>query len=143
MIPIIDFSRGDDDVIKNLANVAVKMGFSRKKGKEAALAGIESQRRFEADQAALGRELLEQLRQSGQLGVVLFARSYMSQDAGANLGIAEKLAQLGVVPIPLDFLPLKSVNAKDYSDRPYWFYENKYIAGADITASDPSFMDCG
>jgi predicted CoA-substrate-specific enzyme activase len=137
LIPIIDFSRGNDDVIKNLADVAVKMGFSRKKGQEAALAGIESQRRFEADQAVLGRELLRQLRQSGQLGVVLFARSYMSQDAGANLGIAEKLAQLGVVPIPLDFLPLKSVNAKDYSDRPYWFYENKYIAGADITVSGP------
>jgi predicted CoA-substrate-specific enzyme activase len=136
LIPILDFSQGDDDVIKNLADVAVKMGFSSKKGKEAALAGIESQRRFEADQAVLGRELLKQLHQSGQLGVVLFARSYMSQDAGANLGIAEKLAQLGVVPIPLDFLPLKSVNAKDYSDRPYWFYENKYIAGADITASD-------
>jgi predicted nucleotide-binding protein (sugar kinase/HSP70/actin superfamily) len=84
---------------------------------------------------------LEQLRQSGQLGVVLFARSYMSQDAGANLGIAEKLAQLGVVPIPLDFLPLKSVNAKDYSDRPYWYYENKYIAGAEITVSDPQL--CG
>jgi len=137
LIPIIDFSRGDNDVIKNLVNVAVKMGFSRKKSKEAALAGIESQRRFEADQAVLGRELLENLRQSGQLGVVLFARSYMSQDTGANLGIAEKLAQLGVVPIPLDFLPLKSVNARDYSDRPYWFYENKYIAGADITVSDP------
>jgi len=137
LIPILDFSQGDADVIKNLADVAVKMGFSRKKGKKAALAGIESQQRFEADQAALGRELLEQLRQSDQLGVVLFARSYMSQDAGANLGIAEKLAQLGVVPIPLDFLPLESVNAKDYSDRPYWFYENKYIAGAAITVSDP------
>jgi len=34
LIPIIDFSRGDDDVIKNLADVAVKMGFSRKKGKK-------------------------------------------------------------------------------------------------------------
>jgi predicted CoA-substrate-specific enzyme activase len=137
LIPIIDFSRGDADVIKNFADVAVKMGFSRRKGQEAALASIESQRRFEADRAVLGKELLEQLRQSDQLGVVLFARSYMSQDAGANLGIAEKLAQLGVVPIPLDFLPLESVNAKDYSDRPYWYYENKYIAGAAITASDP------
>ncbi|MDH4299874.1 MAG: acyl-CoA dehydratase activase, partial [Dehalococcoidia bacterium] len=137
LIPIIDFSQGDDEVIKNLADVAVKMGFSRKKGKEAALAGIESQRRFEADQAALGRELLEQLHRSDQLGVVLLSRSYMSQDTGANLGIAEKLAQLGVVPIPLDFLPLESVNAKDYSDRPYWYYENKYVAAAALTASNP------
>ncbi|MBE9515334.1 MAG: hypothetical protein IMY79_04295, partial [Chloroflexi bacterium] len=85
LIPILDFSRGNADAIKNLADVAVKMGFSRRKGKEAALAGIDSQRRFETDQAALGKELLEQLRQRDQLGVVLFARSYMSQDAGANL----------------------------------------------------------
>ncbi|HJX68848.1 MAG TPA: acyl-CoA dehydratase activase, partial [Dehalococcoidia bacterium] len=137
LIPIIDFSQGDDEVIKNFADVAVKMGFGRKRGKEAALAGIESQRKFEADRAVLGRELLEQLRQNDQLGVVLLSRSYMSQDAGANLGIAEKLAQLGVVPVPLDFLPLESVNPKDYSDRPYWYYENKYVAGAAITASNP------
>ncbi|MGQ9546298.1 MAG: acyl-CoA dehydratase activase [Dehalococcoidia bacterium] len=137
LIPIIDFSHGDGEVINSLADVAVKMGFSKKKGKEAALAGIGSQRRFEAERAALGSQLLQQVHQGHQLGVVLFARSYMSQDAGANLGIAEKLAQLGVVPIPLDFLPLESVNPKDYSDRPYWYYENKFIAAAAITASDP------
>jgi predicted nucleotide-binding protein (sugar kinase/HSP70/actin superfamily) len=64
----------------------------------------------------------------------------MSQDSGANLGIAEKLAQLGVVPIPLDFLPLDSVSAKKYSDRPYWLYESKHIAGADITEADPQLF---
>ena len=137
LIPILDFSRGNADAIKNLTDIAVKMGFSRSKGREAALAGIDSQRRFEADQAALGSKLLEELHQGDQLGVVLFARSYMAQDAGANLGIAEKLAQLGVVPVPIDFLPLASVNPRKYSDRPYWFYEGKYIASADITESDP------
>ncbi len=137
LIPILDFSRGNADVIKNLANVAVEMGFSRSSGRKAALAGINSQRRFETDQEVLGRKLLEELYQGDQLGVVLFARSYMSQDAGANLGIAEKLAQLGVVPVPLDFLPLASINPKKYTDRPYWFYESKYIAGAAITESDP------
>jgi predicted CoA-substrate-specific enzyme activase len=140
LIPILDFSRGNAEVIKNLTDIAVKMGFSRRKGREAALAGIESQESFEADESALGRELLEQLHQNDQLGVVLFARAYMSQDAGANLGIAEKLAQLGVVPIPLSFLPLESVDPKEYSDRPYWYYESKYIAGSAITVSDPQLF---
>ena len=140
LIPTLDFSQGIDDVIKNLTDVAVKMGFSRKKGKEAALAGIKTQRDFEAEQAALGKKLLDELHRGDKLGVVLFARSYMSQDPGANLGIAEKLAQLGVVPIPLDFLPLASVNPKEYSDRPYWFYESKYIPGAAITAADPQLF---
>jgi len=137
LVPIIDFSRGDADVINALADIAVEMGFNKRKGKRAALASLKAQREFETAREELGNKLLQRLREENKLGVVLLARSYMSQDAGANLGIAEKLAQLGVVPIPLDFLPLTSVNAKEYSDRPYWFYESKHIAGAAITASDP------
>ncbi len=136
LIPIIDFSRGDQEVINNLTSTAIEMGFSKKIAEEAALAGIKAQQQFETDRAALGEKLLRQLRQSNQLGVVIFARSYMSQDSGANLGIAEKLAQLGVVPIPLDFLPLASISAKKYTDRPYWFCESKQIAGAAIIAAD-------
>ncbi|HUU65228.1 MAG TPA: acyl-CoA dehydratase activase-related protein, partial [Dehalococcoidales bacterium] len=137
LTPIIDFSQGNMETINNFAEAAVKLGFSRRQGKKAALAGIEAQQKFEADRRALGNKRLKQLRESDQLGVVLFARSYMSQDSGANLGIAEKLAQLGVVPIPLDFLPLTSIDPKEYSDRPYWFYESKYIAGGVTTAKDP------
>ncbi len=137
LIPIIDFTRGPQETINNLADAAVKMGFSRGRGKKAALAGIEAQRRFEKERDDLGGRLLDQLHESGKTGVVLFTRSYMSQDSGANLGIAEKLAQMGVVPIPLDFLPLTSIDPKKYSDRPYWFYESKLIAAAAITAGDP------
>lgn len=135
--PLLDFSLGEDEVIKNLADVAARMGFSHRQGKKAALAGIAAQQRFEAGLSALGARLLQQLHESDQLGVVLLSRSYMSQDSGANLGIAEKLAQLGVVPIPVDFLPLDTVNPKEYSDRPYWSYEGKFIAAAKIIAQDP------
>ncbi|UCH43093.1 MAG: hypothetical protein JSW16_00725, partial [Dehalococcoidales bacterium] len=137
LIPVIDFSRGDADTINSLTHVAMKMGFSRRKARKAALAGIRAQEGFQEVQVELGRKALKQLREDDKPGVVLFARSYMSQDSGANLGIAEKLAQLGVVPIPLDFLPLSSVDPKEYSDLPYWFYESKHIAGAAITAADP------
>jgi predicted CoA-substrate-specific enzyme activase len=137
LVPTLDFSRGDDDAIKNLAHVATRMGFSSKKGQAAAIAGLASQRKYQESLTQHGQRLLQQLRKSNQLGVVIFARSYMFQDSGANLGIAEKLAQLGVVPIPLDYLPLDSINVKEYCDRPYWFYETKHIAGAAIAAKDP------
>ncbi|MEJ2740470.1 MAG: acyl-CoA dehydratase activase-related protein, partial [Dehalococcoidia bacterium] len=140
LIPTLDFSQGFNNVIDSLAETAIKMGFSKSAGKKAALAGLKAQEQYETDKAALGVKLLKQLKDSGKLGVVLFARSYMFQDSGANLGIAEKLAQLGVVPIPLDFLPLNTVSPKMYSDRPYWFYESKFIAAADITASHPGLF---
>ena len=135
--PIIDFSFGDEEVIHNLTDVALKLGFSKDAGRQAAQAGIAAQQKYDVDRAALGEKLLRQLKETGELGVVLLTRSYMSQDAGANLGITEKLAQLGVVPIPIDFLPLASINPFDYSDRPYWSYESKFIAASVITAKDP------
>jgi hypothetical protein len=60
----------------------------------------------------------------------------MSQDSGANLGIAEKLAQLGVEPVPLDILPLNTVDPRKFTDRPYWSYESRLLAGADIASHD-------
>ena len=137
LVPTIDFSMGDSDVIKNLVDVAKKLGFKKGGGKKAAIEGIKAQRAFEAEQVEIGRRILHELEESGQLGVVVYARSYLSQDSGANLGIAEKLAQLGVMPIPLDFLPLDSVDVKQFSDRPYWYYESKHIAGAAITLVEP------
>ena len=136
LIPTLDFSRGDKEVIENLADAAVKMGFTRTKGREAATAGLEAQRQFENEKLARGEKLLKELHDSGKIGVVLLTRSYVSQDSGANLGVAQKLAQLGVVPIPLDFLPLNLIDIKKYSDRPYWSYEGKFIAAAAISAAD-------
>lgn len=137
LIPIIDFTYGPEETIDNLAKVGIEMGFSRGKAIKAALHGLEAQRKYEEDRDQRGRQLLQEIHDKKQLGVVLFARSYMSQDAGANLGIAEKLAQLGVVPVPMDYLPLSTIDPKKYSDRPYWFYESKLIAASAITAADP------
>ncbi len=140
LVPIIDFSKGNDDVISNLVNVAVRMGFDKNTALRAAHAGLTSQQRFERDKTELSVKLLQQVRDGGRLGVVLVTRSYMSQDSGANLGIAEKLAQLGVVPIPLDFLPLDTVDPKKFSDRPYWDCESRFIAAGDITSRDPKLF---
>ncbi len=140
LIPFVDFSQGDNDVIESFTKIAGELGFSRDKGKKAAQAGIKAQQRFENDVRALGEKTLRELRETGELGVVLLSRPYMSQDSGANLGIAEKLAQLGVVPVPLDFLPLSSENPKKYSDRPYWYCEGQHIAGAAVTAPIPGLF---
>ncbi len=140
LVPILDFSRGDTEVIGNLAETARALGFTRDQGRAAALAGLAAQRRFEAARLKLGEKILSELKESGRPGVVIFARSYMSQDPGANMGVAEKLAQLGAEAIPLDCLPLESVNPRTVSDRPYWLYESKFIAGATIAAEHPSLF---
>jgi predicted nucleotide-binding protein (sugar kinase/HSP70/actin superfamily) len=136
--PVIDFSQGDAAVLESFTDAAVKMGFNRAQGREAAVVALTAQRRFESDVALLGAERLKNLRESGKTGVVIISRSYMSQDPGANLGIAEKLTQLGVIPIPVDFLPLATASPGRYSDRPYWSYESKFIAAASLVAETPN-----
>ncbi|UCE98120.1 MAG: hypothetical protein JSV74_01980 [Dehalococcoidia bacterium] len=137
LIPVIDFSKGNTETINSFATIATKMGFNKRKGIQAAIKALEIQRRFEEDRKTLGEEILNKINQDDKLVVVLLTRSYLSQDSGANLGIAEKLTQLGVTPLPLDFLPLDSVNPKEYSDRPYWSYESKFIAATAITSLHP------
>jgi len=140
LIPIIDFSLGETEVINNLAAVANELGFTKDRGRAAALAGLAAQRRFEAERLKLGEKILSELRESGRMGAVVFARAYMSQDPGANLGVAEKLTQLGVAAVPLDCLPLGDVDPLTVSDRPYWGYESKFIAGATIAAKHPNLV---
>ncbi len=135
--PVLDFSLGNDEVTANLTATALELGVSHQQARQAALAGIAAQQRFESERAAHGARVLAGLKESGKLGIVLISRSYMSGDPGVNMGIAETLSQLGIVPIPLDFLPLDSIDILDYSDRPYWSYEAKFIAAAVLIARNP------
>jgi len=41
------------------------------------------------------------------------------------------------IPIPLDYLPLETVDPKEYQDRPYWAYEGKFIAAARLVSENP------
>ena len=139
--PIIDLSRGDELTIRSFAEVATRLGFTRDQGVRAAREGLEQQRRFEAELALVGGRVLEELEADPKaLGVVLLSRAYNAQDAGANLGIAQELKKLGVVAIPVDCLPLEQVNVREISDRPYWNYERKLLAGAKLIAGHPQLF---
>ncbi|MCL5784838.1 MAG: acyl-CoA dehydratase activase-related protein [Patescibacteria group bacterium] len=140
--PVIDLSRGDKILVKSLARIAQrKLGFSWREGLRAAQGGIEAQKQFESQLQVEGQLALEKLKvDSSALGVVLLARAYNAQDEGANLGMDTQLQKLGVVPIPMDYLSLGSVDVKKISDRPYWNYENKILAASRIIAENPQLF---
>ncbi len=136
LAPVVDLSRGDQILTGSLVDIAQqKLGFSKEEGLRAAQAGIDRQREFEVQLQTKGQEVLGELADNpDRLGVVLLARAYNAQDEGANLGLAGELEKLGVTPIPLDYLPLDTVNPKGISDRPYWNYERKILAASNIIA---------
>lgn len=139
--PVIDFSRGEDAVIKSFINIAKRLGFSEKEGKLAIKEGLAMQRQFEAKLQEQGKRLLEKLADNpNNIGVVLLSRSYNAQDSGANLGMTDALYKLGVIPIPMDYLPLKDIDISDITDRPYWSYERKIYAATKFTATHPQLF---
>lgn len=139
--PVIDLSRGDGLVIKSFERIAQRLGFSRKRGRDAARQALAKQRQFEERLKDEGKRLLEELRADQHaLGMVLLSRAYNAQDEGANLGMAAELQKLGVVPIPLDYLALDSVDIRQMSDRPYWHYERKILAASRLIAENPQLF---
>lgn len=133
--PVIDFSHGDELVVRSFAGIAQRLGFSEKDGIKAAEAGLSQQGKFEIALREEGQKTLDELASNKDaIGIVLLSRAYNAQDYGANLGMVGELSKLGIVPIPLDFLPLDMVDVKQITDRPYWNYERKILAASKIIA---------
>ncbi|MBI2338143.1 hypothetical protein HYU95_03070 [Candidatus Daviesbacteria bacterium] len=139
--PVIDFSRGDEVVIESLIDIAKRLGFNEKEGKEAAMAGLVEQREFENKLQERGKKLIDELADDPDaIGVVLLSRAYNAQDSGANLGMTDELAKLGVNPIPMDYLPLDTIDIRDITRRPYWNYERRILAASKIIAGNPNLF---
>ncbi len=136
LAPIVDLSRGDEALLAECEAIARRLGYPAGRGRAAGGVGLANQREFEARLQEEGRRVLDGLAADAtSIGVVLLSRAYNAQDDGANLGMARALARLGVTPIPLDLLPLDSVDLHDVTDRPYWHYERKILAASKIIAS--------
>jgi len=139
--PVIDYARGEEGVVRSFVAIARRLGFGESEGRKAAQEGLAQQRLFEVKLREAGKRVLDDLSAHPEaLGVVLLSRAYNAQDAGANLGMAQELDKLGVVPIPLDYLPLESVDVKKITDRPYWNYERKILAAAKLISETPQLF---
>ncbi|GAH74704.1 unnamed protein product, partial [marine sediment metagenome] len=83
---------------------------------------------FSEDLKKKGREVLNNL--GGQKGFVVISRPYNGCDPGLNLDIVEKMRELEMLAIPIDFLDLDpSLISEDYPNM-YWGYGQRILAAA-------------
>ena len=71
-------------------------------------AGFEAFDAFNAWQQKRGQEILSQLKPD-EKAIVVVGRAYNTYDEAMTLNIPEKLRDMNILAIPLDFLPLQSV----------------------------------
>jgi len=82
-------------------------------------------------------QVLDRLAEGDQAAVVV-SRPYNGCDPGANLGVPDKLRDLGVTAIPLDMLPLDLAALGQEFPHMYWKYGQRILAGARFIAERPN-----
>ncbi len=135
LIPPILFQRGDKAVAKELAKMGSEIGASSLKIKGAMEKAQKEQDSFLKAVKEKGEEVVKGLK-DGDKAVVIISRTYNGCDPGLNLDLPKKLNDMGVIAMPMDFLPLDTKEiAEEYPDM-YWRSGQKMIAAANFISKN-------
>jgi len=138
LVPTLHFRYSRKKLVNDLASfMRETFGTERKHVVRAVQAAEAAQARFEAVLREEGRKILENL-PPDRISVVMLGRPYNTGDPELNLSLVEKLIDLDVLPLPLDFLPLEQTMDSVYQDYDmmYWPNGQKILAGARMVARD-------
>jgi len=113
-----------------------KFRISRKRIVDAMKKADANQVIFEDRVKTRGREVLANLPEDREC-LAIIGRPYNTGDPALNLSMVEKLINLNVLPIPMDYLPLADeVITNDYN-KMYWPNGQRILAASRIIARDP------
>jgi predicted nucleotide-binding protein (sugar kinase/HSP70/actin superfamily) len=130
------FGEGGKALLGSLKDLARKLGAPSSEVGRALEAGKAAQDAFQARLLDKGEEVLGSLGPNS-LAMVVVSRAYNGLDPGLNLRLNEKMRDLGILGIPMDFLPLGGAGEDEESLSHYWRYGQKITQAARIIASDP------
>jgi predicted nucleotide-binding protein (sugar kinase/HSP70/actin superfamily) len=84
-----------------------------------------------------GQEILENIGEH-QRALVIVSRVYNGCDPGINLGLPQILRDLGVLAIPMDFLPIGDIEIADDWPNMYWKYGQRIIKAGQFIRKHPN-----
>jgi len=135
LVPILHMQKGPSAVDRVLLDLAAKLGVGRAQARAALTAAWNAQSDFYRAVERRGREVLASL-QPGDTAIVIVARPYNGCDDGLNLGLPDKLRDLGALAIPPDFVPTEdSAIGSDYPNM-YWRYGQQIVGLGRAIAND-------
>jgi len=136
--PVIHPDRGRPWLRKVLKSAARQAGIRSNDLIDRAIeTGFRALDDFNAWQQKRGREILEGLKPD-EKAVVIIGRAYNTYDEAMTLNLAEKLRDLNVLAIPLDFLPLRELAEEVSIAHPnmYWKAGQKILCAGRMIARD-------
>lgn len=137
--PTLRFRDGRGAVEESLVQALKSFKLKRELIRKALHSAYRVQENFHSELLLAGQEALERLTDSGEIGIVLVGRTYNIYDRGVTLDIGNKLRDYyGVNVIPMDFLPVDTVDITNVNANMYWNYGRKIIAAAKIVGRYPN-----
>lgn len=135
--PIIHFGWGREQLERELIRFGRRLKRSASKVREAFTKAEANQKKFYDALLKRGREILEGLK-PGEKIMVIVGRPYNSCDSGVNLEVPKKLRDMGVLALPMDYLPLDSASRKEGIKEMYWRYGQKILSAAHLVRENPN-----
>ncbi len=134
--PIIDFSRGEAFINKELRRVFERYGVSKNDIERAMSLARKAQDNFIKTIKEKGLEVLSENSKAENPLIVIVGRGYNAFDPGMNLEIPKKINNLNVTAIPMDFLPIEKVNLFEYWPNMYWRAGQRILKAAKIISRE-------
>jgi predicted CoA-substrate-specific enzyme activase len=139
LAPIIDRRLSEHRQIRNVTKVLSKpLRVSESKVRKAYRAAVAAQDEFEARCAKAGLEMLDKIASDHETGtdkrpaIVIIGRPYNVNDAGINLDLPRKIAEMGYRVIPIDFLPYDPERIHPKYRNTFWAYGQRILAALEL-----------
>lgn len=134
--PVINLSRGEEFLKRELKKAFEEFDISINEIERAMALAQASQDRFIRAIKSKGLEVLRETSDSNNPFIVIVGRAYNAFDPGMNLEIPKKLANLGVIAIPMDFLPIEQVRLFEHWPNMYWRAGQRILRAAKIISKE-------
>lgn len=136
LAPVVYLHETPAQLAQRMVKPMAAFGCTKKQLTAALTAAFAAQREFTGALREIGREVLDSLGPD-ERAVVIVSRPYNGCDNGINLELPRRFRELGVLPIPLDMLPVDDIDLSAEFPDLTWRYGQKILAGADIIRRDP------
>lgn len=134
--PIVNLREGDSS--RGLSDEIMRIfkPFGIKKGDllNALRIAEKAQENFSKVIKAKGHEIISSIKEKT---AIIVGRSYNAFDSGMNLNIPKKLSDLGVLAIPMDFIPTTGLRIDDKWPNMYWRSGQKILKAARFIKDNP------
>jgi predicted CoA-substrate-specific enzyme activase len=132
----------EDHKRRDLARLARELGVTRQRVLKADAAALDAQRAFYAALRRRGREVLDMLEEAASQGeetpaAVIVGRPYNVCDLSVSQDLPRKLHKIGALAIPMDFLPLETVDITDRYENMFWRSGQDILAAGRLIRQDP------